>query len=71
MRLQDNLALPASIVIQAEDFGDTPALFRLLVDGREAGRQLTVAAAHALVGDILEKIALPDRRATASPRGSR
>jgi hypothetical protein len=70
MRPQDKWFVPTSIVIEAEDPSDSAAHFRLLVDGRVAGRQLTVAATHALVGDVLEKIAFPARRAAVgSPKG--
>jgi hypothetical protein len=47
------------LIIEPEAPGDSRALFRLLVDERLIAEGLTAAQAHILIGDILEKMALP------------
>jgi hypothetical protein len=53
-----------SITIEPETRGDSRSLFRLFFNHRLYADQLTAAEVHGLVGDILERAALPDRAAT-------
>jgi hypothetical protein len=47
------------IVIEAETPGDSRTMFRLRIDANLIAEDLTAAQAHLLVGEILERIALP------------
>lgn len=47
------------IVIEAETPGDSRTMFRLRIDANFIAEDLTTAQAHLLVGEILERIALP------------
>jgi hypothetical protein len=47
------------IVIEAETPGDSRTMFRLRMDASLIADRLTAVQAHVLVGDILERIALP------------
>jgi hypothetical protein len=47
------------IVIEAETPGDSRTLFRITLAQKLIGQELTAAEAHLLVGEILERIALP------------
>jgi hypothetical protein len=47
------------IVIEAETPGDSRTMFRLRIDANLIAEDLTTAQAHLLVGEILERIALP------------
>jgi len=53
------MRVPQTIAIEFETIGDSRSMFRLRVDGRVVGENLTAAQTHILVGDILEEIALP------------
>ena len=53
-----------AITIEPETRGDSRSLFRLFFNHRLYADQLTAAEVHGLVGDILERAALPDRGAT-------
>ena len=53
-----------AITIEPEARGDSRSLFRLFFNRRLYAEHLTAAEAHGLVGDILERAALPDRSAT-------
>ena len=66
------------IVIEAETPGDSRTMFRLRIDASAIAEGLTTVQAHVLVGEILERIAVPQspselatagatRRAHASP----
>ena len=66
------------IILETETADDFRAMFRLHIDDKPIGEGLTAVQAHLLVGDILEKVALPNGRnrsaiglprslATASP----
>jgi hypothetical protein len=66
------------IILETETADDFRAMFRLHIDDKPIGEGLTAVQAHFLVGDILEKVALPNgrnqpgigsprSRATASP----
>jgi hypothetical protein len=50
---------PAKVLIEAQSPGDSRSLFRLLIDGRVVGKDLTAAQLHLLIGEILRLIALP------------
>ena len=50
------------IVIEFEPPGDSSALFRVLVAEKLIDDGLTAAQAHILVGDILERLTLPNGR---------
>jgi hypothetical protein len=43
-------------------------MFRLHIDDKPIGEGLTAVQAHLLVGDILEKVALPNGRNRGSQR---
>lgn len=47
------------ITIEAETPNDSGSLFRVAIDGRIVGETLTAVQAHIVVGEILEKVALP------------
>jgi hypothetical protein len=48
-----------TISIEAESPHDPASLFQLSIDGKIVGVHLTAVQTHILVGDILEKVALP------------
>ncbi len=50
------------IEIEFEPPGDSSALFRVLVAGTVVDDGLTAAQAHILVGEILERLTLPNGR---------
>jgi hypothetical protein len=47
------------IVIEAETPGDSRTMFRLRIDASVIAEGLTAVQAHVLVGEILERIAVP------------
>ncbi len=47
------------IVVEAETPGDSRTMFRLRIDANLIAEDLTTAQAHLLVGEILERFALP------------
>jgi hypothetical protein len=47
------------IIVEAETPGDSRTMFRLRIDTNLIAEDLTTAQAHLLVGEILERIALP------------
>jgi hypothetical protein len=49
------------IAVEAESPDDSATLFRLRIDDMIVGKELTAAQAHLLVGEILERVALPRR----------
>ena len=55
------------IVIELETPGDSRKMFRLRVDASLIANDLTAAQAHVLVGELLERIALPDTSGAAVP----
>jgi hypothetical protein len=55
------MRVPDTIAIELEAAGDSRSTFRLRVDTTVVGENLTAAQAQLLVGDILERIALPNR----------
>jgi hypothetical protein len=63
-RREGNAAL--QIVLETETPGDSRTMFRLHVDAKLISEGLTAAQAHLLIGEILERIALPAKRAKGS-----
>jgi len=61
------MGVPATIAIEAELPGDSRTMFRLRVNGKIIGERLTAAQAHLLVGDVLERIVLPNKARRAPP----
>ena len=55
------MRVPDTIAIELEEAGDSRSTFRLRLDSTVVGENLTAAQAQLLVGDILERIALPNR----------
>jgi hypothetical protein len=55
------MRVPDTIAIELEAAGDSGSTFRLRLDSTVVGGNLTAAQAQLLVGDILERIALPNR----------
>jgi hypothetical protein len=53
------------IIIEFEPPGDSRSLFRVIVADKVVDNGLTAAQAHILVGDILERLTLPDGRGKA------
>jgi hypothetical protein len=49
------------IIIEPETPGESRSLFRLLVGEKVIAGGMTAAQTHILIGDILEKMALPER----------
>ena len=47
------------IVIEAETPGDSRTMFRLRINANSIAEGLTAVQAHVLVGEILERIAVP------------
>jgi hypothetical protein len=47
------------IVIELESPGDSRSQFRLRLDDKVVGENLTAVQAHLLVGEILDRITLP------------
>jgi hypothetical protein len=58
VRLEEK-AMVRQIVIEAETPGDSRTMFRLRVDASPIADGLTAVQAHILVGEILERIAVP------------
>ena len=54
------MGVPATIAVEAETTGDSRTMFRLRINGRLVGENLTAAQTHLLVGNVLERIALPN-----------
>ena len=48
-----------SVVIELEMPGDSRSLFRLRLDNRVVGENLTAVQTHLLIGEILDRITLP------------
>ena len=47
------------IILELETPGDSRSLFRLRLDDKVVGENLTAVQAHLLVGEILDRITLP------------
>jgi hypothetical protein len=50
---------PSKITIEAETPGDSASLFQVRIDDKRVGEHLTAAQAHLLIGEVLNRIALP------------
>ena len=48
------------IVIELEAPGDSRTMFRLCIDANPIADDLTAAQAHILIGEIFERITLPE-----------
>jgi hypothetical protein len=59
----------SQIVIEAETPGDLRTMFRLRIDASVIAEDLTEVQAELLVGEILERIALPRSVAGPAPGG--
>lgn len=55
------MSVPVSIAIETETVGDPRTMFRLRIDGKVVGENLTAVQTHLLVGEILERIVLPKK----------
>jgi len=55
------MGVPATVTVEAETADDSRTMFRLRINGRVIAEKLTAAQAHLLVGDALERIALPNK----------
>ena len=55
-----------SIVVELETPGDSRTMFRLRIDDTVVADGLTAVQAHLLVGEVLDRITLPRRRAAHS-----
>jgi hypothetical protein len=62
-------ANPMRIIVEPESPGDSRSLFRILLGEKLIGEELTAAEAHLLVGEILERIALPKNSETLARIG--
>jgi hypothetical protein len=49
------------IVVELETPGDSRTMFRLGLDDKIIGENLTAVQAHLLVGEILDRISIPRR----------
>src|ERR1700692_4318725 len=58
MSVSDRMSVER-IVIELETPGDSRSLFRLRLDNKVVGENLTAVQAHLLVGEILDRITLP------------
>ena len=56
------MIVPATIGIEWQTLGDPATMFRLRIDDKVVGENLTAAQAHLLVGEILERIVLPNKK---------
>ena len=66
------IPMVSRISIELETPGDSRTMFRLRVGDTVVGERLTAVEAHILVGDILDRITLPQRihaRGFARPEG--
>jgi hypothetical protein len=50
------------LLLEAEDQGSHRSLLRISLNGRAIANGLTTAQAHLLIGEILERFALPGKR---------
>jgi hypothetical protein len=60
MSVSDRMSVER-IVIELETPGDSRSLFRLRLDNKVVGENLTAAQTHLLVGEILDRVTLPRR----------
>ena len=55
------LSVQLKVCIESELAGDSRTLFRLRVNGKIIAEELTAVLAHLLVGEVLERIVLPQK----------
>jgi hypothetical protein len=55
------------IVIEAEPPGDAQSMFRLSIDTNLIAKGLTVSQAYYLVGEVLERMELPEHAEEVTP----
>jgi hypothetical protein len=55
---------PAKVTFEAQSPGDSSSLFRLLIDDKIVGEDLTAAQLHILIGEILRLVTLPTDQTT-------
>src|ERR1700685_2562246 len=55
------MRVPDTIAIELEAAGDSRSTFRLRIDSTVVGENLTAAQAQLIIGDILHRIALPNK----------
>ena len=60
MSVSDRMSVER-IVIELETPGDSRSLFRLRLDNKVVGENLTAVQAHLFLGEILDRITLPRR----------
>ena len=53
------MSQPSRIAIEAETHSASATLFRVRIDDTRIGEHLTAAQAHLLIGEVLNRIALP------------
>jgi hypothetical protein len=56
---EGSLSMVKQIVIEAETPGDSRTMFRVRIDTNVIARTLAAVQAHLVVGEILDRIALP------------
>jgi len=54
------------ILVELETPGDSRSMFRLRIDDKVVGDNLTAVQAHLLVGEVLDRITLPRHRMQAA-----
>jgi hypothetical protein len=59
------MSVPATILIETQAPGDSSTMFRLRIDGKIVGENLTAVQTHLLIGEILERVVLPEGRSIA------
>jgi hypothetical protein len=64
----EEATVPKSILVEAESPHDSATMFSLRIDDLIVGRGLTAAQAHLLVGEILERVVLPQKGRPARNR---
>jgi hypothetical protein len=62
------MGLPATIAVETETGDDPMTMLRLRDNDRVVGENLTAVRAHLFVGDVLERIALPNKVRVCGPR---
>jgi hypothetical protein len=61
------MSFPVIVALETEIANDSRTMFRLRINGNVVGENLTAAQAHLLVGDVLERIVLPNKARRAPP----
>jgi hypothetical protein len=61
-------SVPETITVETQGPDDSATMFRLSIDDKVVGEYLTAAQTHFLIGEILERVALPRRDDRAPSR---